>query len=405
MSVLSPHGLGQFLSAHRQAVLIALSVLELLILLAVFARWYDRRYGLRRTARRMRQAVAEAGRDLIAPIVQAIRFRQGVRIIAARLAESDPADTVPAALASSLAALAGRADAWPYLVLVGPRDLTVGIACPDPAPPPETEVWRPRSGRRWSATRPVPAPPPVDGRSVPLPVAVGVSGDDLVLLDLSRAPGIVSVHGATAPVDRLVSALAAQLAAGLCGAPETLLVHDAVLGTAPSRPLHELTAVLEQRPAGRHPRTVLVCARPGTGDIVRLVELAERDPGLIVLVAGYVPGSRWRLRVTTAGRLVAPELGLDADAGPLWRGLQQALANRERAVAPTATAPVRPIWADEGTTAATPAPVPAEPLPWPESTVPESPLPAVATDDLIEPAAGPAPMARSGADTSRSGDH
>jgi len=398
LSVLSPHGLGRFLATHRQAVLIVLSVLELLILLAVFLRWYDRRYGLRRTARRLRHSIAEAGRDLIAPIAEMIRFRRGVRVVVARLTESDPAVTARDALASARAALAGRVNTWPYLVLIGPRELTVGIAGPDPAPPPETEPWRQRSGRRWSATRPV-APPALDDEDDspgPLPVAVGVSGDDLVLLDLGRAPGIVSVHGATGPVDRLVSALAAQLNAGLCGAPETLLVQDTVLATPQSRPLPELTAVLEQRPAGRHPRTVLVCARPGPGDLVRLAELTERDPGLLVLVAGYLPGSRWRLRVTTAGRVVAPELGVDADGAPLWKGLRRALADHDHVAPPAGPPPsARPIWADEEPVAA-PGPVPAE--------SPSPPPVTDATDDLIEPATGPVPMARSGADAPRSGD-
>jgi len=401
----SLHGLGQFLSAHRQAVL---SLLELLILLALFVRWYDRRHGLRRTARRTRRWAAEAGRDLIAPIAEVIRLRRGVRVVAARLTESDPAATVRDALASALAELAGRVNAWPYLVLVGPRELTVGIACPDPAPLPESEVWRQSSARRWNATRPVSPPPPFDRDAEPLPVVVGVSGDDLVLLDLGRAPGIVSVHGAVAPVDRLVSALAAQLAAGLCGAPETLLVHDAFTATAGARPLPELTAELERRPVGRHPRTVLVCARPETDDIERLTELAGRDPGLLVLVAGYMPGSRWRLRVTTAGRVVAPELGVDADSAPLWKGLERALGDRLRPDSPAAP-PVRPIWADEGPAAPTPDRVPAELPVWLEPVVPRlpaPPAPAVATNDLIESAAAPEPMARSGADSAanRSGD-
>ncbi|MFG1610033.1 hypothetical protein [Actinoplanes sp. NPDC049265] len=392
-SVFSPRGIGQFLSAHRQAVLIVLAVLELLILLAVFARWYDRRYGLRRAGRRARRAIGDAVRDLVAPIAEAIRFRRGVRRIAARLTESDPAAGVGDALSSARAELAGRADAWPYLVLIGPREVTVGIAGPDPRPEPETEAWEQRSGRRWSTSRPVPPPPLSGGQTAgdgyePVPLAVGLSGDDLVFLDFGRAPGIVSVHGAATSVDRLVSALAVQLSAGLVVVAEKLLVHDAVLGPVAGRPLPELTAELEQRPAGRHPRTVLICSRPAEGDVVRLAELAGRDPGLLVLVAGYVPGSRWRLRVTSAGRVISPELGLDADGAPLRAGLEQVLTGRSAAAPEPPRA--RPIWADEEIPAVEPDPAPVEPPP---------PTPAVALDDLIEPAAGPVPVARSGADT------
>jgi len=407
LSVLSPHGLGQFLGAHRQTVLVVLSVLELLILLAVFARWYDRRYGLRRTARRVRRACADAGRDLIAPLVRSARFRRGAKVIAARLAEPDPAAEVRDALGAARSIAADRPEMWPFALRFGARTVTVTLAGPDPAPEPEPEpgVWRPIGDRRWTATRPVrhdpqPAagghprfkfssesedrggrvPPPVDNR--PLPVAVGVADDELVVLDLARSPGLISVHGAADPAARLVAALAAQLTAGLLGAPDTLLLHDAVLDSPVARPVHELIAVLEQRPAGRHPRTVLICARPGAGDAGRLAELAARDPGLLVLVAGYLPGSRWRLRVTSQGRVLAPELGIDADAAPLRKGLERILATRPATAA--APAPSRPIWADE------------EPEPQPEAPV-ETPEP-VDVDDLIEPAHADAASSRSSGD-------
>jgi hypothetical protein len=399
LSVLSPHGLGQFLTDHRQTVLVVLSVLELLILLAVFARWYDRRYGLRRTARRMRRAVADAWRDLIAPIVRSVRFRRGAKVIATRLAEPDPAGAVRDALAAAHSIVVGRSDSWPFAVSLGARTITVTLAGPDPvaAPAVEPAIWQPAGDRRWTANRPIrpdssngarpdPGAPPFrflsesgdrGGRVVqpvdnePLPLAVGVASDELVLIDLARSPGLISVHGAPAPADRLLAALAAQLAAGLFGAIDTLLLHDAVLGSPDARPLRELTTILEQRPAGRHPRTVLICSRPGEGDVARLAELTARDPGLIVLVGGYLPGSRWRLRVTSQGRVIAPELGIDADCRPLWKGLERPLAARP-AAAPTAS-PSRPIWADEE-----PEPVNLEPAKT------EAP-PTLDVDDLIEP--------------------
>jgi hypothetical protein len=423
LSVLSPHGLGQFLSTHRQGLLIVLSVLELLILMAVLLRWYNRKYGLRRAAARIRRACAEAGRDLIAPILAAIRFRQGVRLVATRLAEADPA-TVHDTLASTRAALAERPESWPYLMMLGSRDLTVGIAGPDPAPipDPDTSPWRVSAERRWStAIRPAPFAPVEADEATPVPVAVGVTNDELVLLDLARSPGIISVHGATGPADRLVRAMAVQLTAVLFGPVETI-VQDAILKSAGSKPLSEALAELARRPAGAQPRTVLVCSQPEESDVARLTDLAERDPGLLVVVAGYVPGSRWRLRVTSAGRVVAPELGVDADSAPLWRGLERLLATPPAGPSMNPT-PSRPIWADEETPAASPTP--------PAELLPPEPGPAVhaaavaelgpagsggdeheptAANDLIEPAsAGPAPRAQSGADndaaSTRSGVH
>lgn len=420
MSVLSPHGLGQFLSGHRQTVLVVLSVLELLILLAVFARWYDRRYGLRRTARRIRRAVADAWRDLVAPIVRSARFRRGAKVIAARLAETGPSAAVREALES--ARLKTRPDTWPYLLRLGPKTVTVTLAGPDPAPVPEAAPWQPAGDRHWTAARPVYG----DRDGDQLPVAVGVAGDDLVLLDLARSPGMISVHGSAGPADRLVSALAAQLTAGLFGAPATLLLHDAVLDSPAARPLRDLTLALEQRPAGRHARTVLVCSRPGESDAALLAALTARDPGLVVLVGGYLPGSRWRLRVTSQGRVLAPELGIDADGGPLWKGLERALAAAP-AVAP-AHLPGGPIWAQEeraqeeraqaGGAQAGGAQTEGAQQEWaqqdwareepirqewareetaPPAEVPPVP-PATGTDDLIEPAPADAASSRSSGD-------
>jgi hypothetical protein len=366
LSVLSPHGLGQFLSDHRPTVLVVLSVIELLILLAVFARWYDRRFGLRRTARRIRRAVADAWRDLAAPIVRSARFRRGAKVIAARLAEPDPSVAVREALDSARSALAAHPGTWPFQLRLGPKAVTVILAGPDPAPAPGAAPWQPAGDRGWTAARPVYG----DRDGDQLPVAVGVAGDEVVLLDLARSPGMISVHGATGPADRLVAALAAQLTAGLFGAPATLLLHDAVLDSPVARPLRELTTVLEQRPAGRHPRTVLICSRPGESDVALLAALTVRDPGLVVVAAGYLPGSRWRLRVSSQGRVIAPELGVDADGGPLWKGLQRALAAAP-VIAP-ASGPGRPIWAEEQA----PEQVQAD--------VPETPVAGV--DDLIEPA-------------------
>jgi hypothetical protein len=250
-------------------------------------------------------------------------------LVAARLAEAETAPVLRGALLSARAALHGRDDCWPYLMILRPRVVGLGLAGPGPVPGPEGSMWWAVSARRWVTERPVPAATGGETADV-IPVAVAVHGDGLVLLDLARSPGMVSVHGAPGPADRLVAAMATQLTTAITGASAgTVLVAAGIPGFPGSPQLAELLTAVEQRPAGAaHDRTVLVCARPGEDEAARLAALTARDPGLLVLVAGYVPGSRWRLRVTSAGRLIAPELDIDADAAPLWPGLVRALGGR-----------------------------------------------------------------------------
>ncbi|MEO3746474.1 hypothetical protein [Plantactinospora sp. B5E13] len=400
-------GLGRFLDTNRQTLLAVLTVLELLILLVVLLRWFDRRYGLWGTGRRVRRAIVGAARDLVAPVVGFLRRRRGMRVVGRHLAGSGPVPAARAGIVSARSALAERDDFWPYLVLLGPGEISVRLAGPgaeaDVPPPAAESPWQATTPRSWRAHVPLPpAHGPVTGDLLPL--AVGVRASTLVLLDFARCPGIVSVHGAPTPAERLVSALVVQLAALLDGhGVQRLIVAtepgDGLEATDADRmPLAEALTTLARRaeePAGR---TVLVCRRPDPQTAAQLATLVADDPGLLVLVDGYLPGSRWRLRVDLAGRVIAPELRLDADSAPLTRRLRP--AHRSAPVVTPA-----PAWAEEAPSGSTAlgaaSSVPAEPavpgrarptrVPSPATLPavpprPVPPVPPVANDDLIEQA-------------------
>jgi hypothetical protein len=381
--------LGRFLDANRQTLLTVLTVLELLILLVVLLRWFDRRYGIRGTGRRIRRGIVGSARDLAAPIVDFVRLRRGMRVVAERFAGSGPVPVARAWIGSARSALAERNDFWPYLVLLGHGELSVrlaGAGADVPSPAAESP-WRVTAPRHWRARGQLP-PGSAPAASDSLPIAVGVQDRTMVLLDLACCPGIVSVHGAPIPAQRLVSALGLQLAALTGGHCVDRLIVAAETGYGPGAfgvdrmPLSEALTTLATRPAPNG-RTVLVCRRPDAQTAAQLAGLVADDPGLLVLVAGYLPGSRWRLRVDLAGRVTAPELLLDVDSAPLVR----CLLHRRRA-APSA--PPAPAWAEEELPAATAfgaaSATPAEPA------VPESPrplAPAAATRPAAHPPARP----------------
>ncbi|MFV2084162.1 hypothetical protein [Micromonospora sp. LOL_021] len=416
--------LGRFLDTNRQTLLTVLTVLELFILLMVLLRWFDRRYGVRGTGRRIRRGIAGAARDLAAPIVGFVRLRRGMRVVARSFAGSGPVPVARALIETSRSTLANWNDFWPYLVLLGHGELSVRIAGAgaDVPPPAAESPWQVIAPRHWRArSAPPPGSAPATGGA--LPIAVGVKDRTMVLLDFARCPGILSVHGAPTPAERLVSALVVQLAA-LTGGHG---VHRLIVAAEPGygsgavgidrMPLSEALAALTTRltPDGR---TVLVCRRPDPQTAAQLAGLAADDPGLLVLVAGYLPGSRWRLRADLAGRVTAPELLLDVDSTPLVR----CLLPRRRTAPP---APPAPAWAEEefsGSTALGAASsAPAEPAvlgsprrPAPAAATlpaahqpPRPSAPPTANDDLIEQAHdGQRPTAYSGVESvSRSGDH
>lgn len=422
MNTPSFSGLGRFLDANRPTLLTVLTVLELLILLVVLLRWFDRRYGLRGTGRRIRRGIVGSARELAAPIVDFVRLRRGMRVVAARFAGSGPVPVARAWIGSARSALAERNDFWPYLVLLGRGELSVRIAGAgaDVPPPAAESPWLVTEPRHWRARGQLPPGAPTANDS--LPIAVGVQDQTMVLLDLACCPGIVSVHGAPMPAQRLVSALGLQLAALTGGHGVDRLIVAAETGSGSGAfdvdrmPLSKALTTLATRVAPNG-RTVLVCRRPDPQMAAQLANLAAEDPGLLVLVAGYLPGSRWRLHVDLAGRVTAPELLLDVDSAPLVR----CLLHRRRGATP---APPAPAWAEEafpgptasGAASAAPAePVVSEgprPLAPAATTLPAARPPArpsvppTANDDLIEQAHdGQRPTAYSGAESvGRTGD-
>ncbi|WP_433528456.1 hypothetical protein ACQPYA_19100 [Micromonospora sp. CA-263727] len=416
MNAPSFSGLGRFLDTQRQTLLTVLTVLELLILLAVLLRWFDRRYGLRSTGRRILRGVAEVAWTLVAPLVGFLRLRRGMRVVAERFADPGPVPAARAGIVSARLASGGRDDVWPYLVLLDSAETGVRLAGPGAHAlrPAAESPWRVTVPGSWRARR---ALAPVSGLSLdtPLPVAVGVRVRELVLLDLRRCPGIVSVHGAPTPADRLVSAMVVQLAALVGGhGVDRLIVavepgEDELGTTGTDRmPLSAALTTIAARPAASVGCAVLVCRRPDGRTAAQLAALVSGCPGVLVLVAGYLPGSRWRLRVDTAGRVVAPDLALDAESTPLVRALRRV----RRPASPAAAAPA---WAAEGPPRSEPveaaSSAPAED-PAPDSTEPASPAasphapprpalvtPLVDNDDLFEGAAEQRPVAHSGVES------
>lgn len=409
--------LGRYLEAHRQPLLAGLAALELLIILIVLLRWFDRKFGLRRQFRRLGRFLAAVARDVVAPIRQALRFRRGVQLIAGRYAGADPVADAREALDAARSVLGDRDDCWPYLVRSGPGRIVVGLAGHGRLPDPDPQVtpWR-VDGRRWVADRPLPARADATvARPGPLPVLVGIAGDELVQLDLARSPGIVSVHGAPGPMDRLVAAMAAQLGEALrTGLIDRLLVHEAD-GTGLTEALEEL----RQQPSGGG-RTVLVCERPTEPAAALISKLCARDPGLLVLVAGYLPGSRWRLRVNVSGWVISPELGIEADSAPLGQGLELGRTWREappqpvRESKPDISVKVgRPFSASRHSASRSKLVPPVLPAPVAAPSVAPSAAPSVAPsaapsvdktttpDDLLETGT---PITTADAVTARSGD-
>ncbi|MGW0502841.1 hypothetical protein [Micromonospora sp. NPDC003241] len=381
--------LGGFLDTHRQTLLTVLTVVELAILLVLLLRWVNRRYGLRHLGRRLRRGITDTARGLVAPIVGRLRARRGMRVVAARFAGPGPVPTARAGIMSAGAALGGQDECWPYLVLLGDQEVGVRVAGPgSTALRPSAESGWQVSGHLWRTRRPL---PPTSGAvsGAPLPVAVGVRARDLVLLDLGRCPGVVSVHGAPGAVDRLVCAMTVQVAALIGGhGVDRLIVAvppDDDLATADleRQGLPEALTLLATDRAAAVGRRVLVCRRPDAATAARLAALVADDPTLLVLVAGYLPGSRWRLRVDTDGRVSAPELALDAESAPLVRITR----SRRRPTAPTTS----PTWAEEDSPAATPvsavSSAPAAPTAGVDTPPPPPPTPTptpTGNDDLIE---------------------
>ncbi|MEX5637209.1 hypothetical protein [Parafrankia sp. FMc2] len=399
----------------RTTILIALSALVALVLVAVFARWFSRTRGWRRTFARHRRQFLGGFRDLAALAAARHRFRRDVRDIAALLADRTLASDTAAALTAvgaartaaggeatpttgpdaitvpGMPAIAAGTAVWPFQATVRTGSVRVHLAGRglDPAA-------RIRTSPRPGAPRPATAEPIGDPARWPCPVAVGLlpgTRGALVLLDLAALPPIGTVEGPPDAARRLVATIAAQVAARLtvdtaamrpaadaggAGGPR-LVVVDAILPGFGGLPLGQALDHLDHLDlpaAGPESLTLLVCPAPGPRGLARLAEVVERRPDLRVLLVGPHPGPRWRLVLDPLGRLSAPELGLHADAGPLERGVARALQRPRRA-------------RRNGARPAVATPVPGPPVPQPPAQPPPAQPPPVPAPPVQRPPAQP----------------
>lgn len=194
-------------------------------------------------------------------------------------------------------------------------------------------------------------------------VALGTLDGARLLLNLEAVPGIVSLSGAPADREAVLASAASELATnGWSDRMTVTLVGFAedLTALAPARVRHladvpevieTMTAETAQRAgalrtAGQDsvltgrtgraqhtqwaPHLVLIAADPTEEEANRLAELAA-DAGRLgigYLVASSrpdLPGAAWELEITSAGRLLAPLLGLDLEAQVLPADQYQAV--------------------------------------------------------------------------------
>ncbi|WP_131831426.1 hypothetical protein [Pseudofrankia asymbiotica] len=124
VALLGPEGL---FTAHRDAILVGLTITAGLIVAAVAARWFSRMVGWRRMASAIAGYVAGGVRDIASFAWAPVRYRRRVRFASRTLLDPELPAVCGAALATVRAALADQPGRWPYLLLVG-REITVGIA-------------------------------------------------------------------------------------------------------------------------------------------------------------------------------------------------------------------------------------------------------------------------------------
>lgn len=243
---------------------------------------------------------------------------------------------------------AGTAPPAAYAGLFGESELELLLFPPAPvAPSPWTAL---DGGARWRLDlAALPRAAATGHCPYPALVALGrdVDGRD-VLLDLGAAAGPVSVLGGEA-AGQVVRALAIELATNAWSDRVRVTAVDlppalAAVGVdrlhvpAPGGTGHE--AIRERLGTPGLPEGVLsgtwspsvgpvehlVLGAPPDADAARsLQELSARGVG--VLVAGDLPGARWRLQVDDAGRLTVPELGITVTANRLGEGSLAGLAD------------------------------------------------------------------------------
>ena len=341
-------------------VLTVLTALEVAVLLFFLARWYSRKWGWKNSFGRFRRYVRRTAVDLYRPVLQVYRFGAGVRLIGAQLSDPQLNGTLRTATGTIQRALIGSPDSWPFATLASASSIAVTVA--GPAPTTLAGSWREHRGW-WFTNRAALGSNPAFAGDIspdPLHVAIGVERDGLLLIDLNRVPGVLEIDGPHRAVFSLICALAAQLSAGLAGAaPGTnleILISDGVHPKFAAPGLRENLERLEHWAAAGFPSDTvitLICGPLEPADAARVAVLVEQLPTLRVITSGPYAGTRWRLPLSPAGWIQAPELGLVSDAAPLERGVARALRLRSSGAGVAASQPRVPA------TLPPPEPVPA----------------------------------------------
>ncbi|MEC4016488.1 hypothetical protein [Streptomyces sp. H27-D2] len=272
----------------------------------------------------------------------------------------------------ALRALASSSEASRTLPTVYAAWLTEGeinlqLAHPAGQPP---GPWQPGQDQTfWRVRRadiPADAADAADDRAAAAPypglVSLGSLDDARLLLNLEAVPGLVSLTGAEPDRTAVFASVAAELATSGWSdrLTVTLVGFGAELGAlAPTRVRHveDVEALIETMDAetqqrrgalgraghdsvltgrtgqAQHtqwaPHLALVAAEPTAEQAGRIAELAVDSGrlgiGYLVGSQAAVPGATWELEVTSAGRLLAPLLGLDLKAQLLPRAQYEAV--------------------------------------------------------------------------------
>ncbi|MEN3360991.1 MAG: hypothetical protein V7637_4973, partial [Mycobacteriales bacterium] len=321
--------------------------------------------------RRARQRMAGAGVAL--PDAEAAGVEVAVRLGA----DTAGADFLDRALRMLAAGLAEQDRPVPeiYAARLSADALELLLAVPlDKAPPPFTSE---NGGARWVLDRteraPLAAP---EGTPAPLPglVSIGGDGHGRVFVDLEGAGGTICVEGDLNRARSVVAAAAVELVTNRWSDDMrvTLVGFGSALAPISERRLRcvdsldevldgvtdrlsasrqALTAagtdsVLTGRvkglrdPAGLAPDFLVFASPPDPAQLAELQEWAAsatRAP-LGILVAGSVPGARWRFGIDDGGILSAGVLGIEVGAQLLSARSYAALARLLQAEAAAAEA-------------------------------------------------------------------
>lgn len=257
----------------------------------------------------------------------------------------------------------GRTLPTVYAAWLTEESLHLQLAWPEGEPP---QPWRLGQDKTfWQLERADLAEDADVSAAAPYPglVVLGTLDGARLLLNLEAVPGIVSLAGARADREAVLSSVAAELATnGWSDRMTVTLVGFAedLTALAPARVRHIATVpeVVEimaaetvqragaLRTAGQDsvltgrtgraqhtqwaPHLVLLATAPSEEEAQRLSELAA-DAGrlgigyLVAADRGQLPGAAWELEVTPEGRLLAPLLGLDLEAQLLPRTQYEAV--------------------------------------------------------------------------------